>query len=198
MAGEQGMKYLEKSFTIPMGGNTVEFTPEEIAEREKLKAEREAEQEKIRLQTQEHLKNIASQKVTRKLVPWGSRILIKRRKVEDRSEHIILPDEVKGHTTDIADVIGVPDRTFCDNELLKNSEQIIKSLIQMAEDGDAQAVDSLMKFNNYLRVMSIKVGDVVLLARYGGTDFHIQETNQWLAVTDENGIYCYVKEIKQQ
>lgn len=196
--GRAGMQYAKPSFSVGMGGNgPLVLSPEEQVEADRLKLERETESEKIRLETQEHLKKIANQKVTRKLVPFGNRILVKRRKVEDKSTHIILPDEVKNLPTDIADVIAVPEQTFVDQKILRNSEAIINALDKRAQEGDPAAIEALFKFNEYLRVMSIRVGDVLLMSRYGGTDFLIQETNQTLCVTDTNGIYALVIEIKK-
>lgn len=198
MAGEAGMQYEKKSFSVPMGGaGTIELTSEERDEQERLKAERKAEEERIAKETQEYLKAKATQKVTRKLVPWGTRILVKRRKVEDKSAHIILPDEVKNLPTDIADVIEVPEQTMVDKEVLKSAEAIVKELTVKAASGDALALQSLIQFKEYLLIMTTRPGDVILMARYGGTDFLIQETNQTLCVTDHNGIYCRVVEKHQ-
>lgn len=196
MAGEKGMRYKEKSFSVGMGGNgTIELTPDEIIERDSLKVERDAESERIHIKTQEHLKQVQAQKKTKKLIPYGTRLLVQKRKVEDNSSHIILPDEVKNMSTDIADVIAVPDQTFVDQRLIANSAVIIDALTKRATEGDAEAVNSLFKFKEYLQIMHFKPGDVILLARYGGTDFLIPETNKYLCVADANGIYCLVKEI---
>lgn len=192
-----GMRYAEKSFSVAMGGSRpIELSKDEQEEQEKLKAEREAEAKHIQEQTKQHLQKIATQKVTRKLIPYGTRILVKRRKVEDKSSHIILPDETKDLPTDIADVIAVPEQSFTDQQLLRNAETIINSLTKKANEGDATALEALIKFRDYLQVMTIKPGDVLLMARFGGTDFLIQETNQTLCVADPNGIYCLVVERK--
>lgn len=195
MAGELGMQYDKKSFSVPMGG-TVELTDKEKLEQEQLKIERQNEAKRIQEETRKHLEKVSSQRVTRKLVPYGQRILVKRRKVEDKSSHIILPDEVKNLPTDIADVIAVPEQSFVDKKLVANAETIINALEKKANEGDSSAVEALFKFNDYLRIMTIKPGDVLLMARYGGTDFLIQETNQTLCVTDCNGIYALVVEKK--
>lgn len=195
MAGERGMQYDQKSFSVPMSSAaTVEYTEEELKQAEELKSERKAESDRIHEQTRKQLEAKSNQKITRKLVPWGTRILVKRRKVEDKSSHIILPDEVKDLPTDIADVIEVPEQTMVDREVLRNAESIINALNIKAASGDAAALDSLLKFKEYLLIMTTKPGDVILMARYGGTDFLIQETNQTLCVTDHNGIYCRVVE----
>lgn len=193
----RGMDYEKKSFSVPMGGGAVaELSPSEQADRDNARREREEQTEKVRKETQEHLQKISTQKVTRKLIPYGTRILVKRRKVEDKSSHIILPDEVKNLPTDIADVVAVPDQSFVDKKLIANSETIINALDKRANEGDPAALDALLKFKEYLQVMTIKPGDVLLMARYGGTDFLIQETNQTLCVCDPNGIYALVVEKK--
>ncbi len=191
-----GCDYEKKSFSVAMGNSKVELTHEEANEAAALKLERDLEAKRIQDQTKAHLNKIASQKVTRKLIPYGNRILVKRRKVEDRSSHIILPDEVKNLPTDIADVIAVPEQSFVDKKLILNAETIINALEKKANEGDSSAVEALFKFNEYLRIMTIKSGDVLLMARYGGTDFLIQETNQTLCVCDHNGIYARVIEVK--
>lgn len=197
MGVESGSQAYRKSFSVAMGSGAIVLSPEEQLEADQLKAERQAEEDRVRKATQERLNKIKAQKVTRKLIPYGTRILVKRRKVEDKSEHIILPDEVKNLPTDIADVVAVPDRSFTDNQLLQNADTIVKALTEKAKAGDSSSVKSLMEFNEYLRVMTIQPGDVLLMARYGGTDFLIQETNQTLCVTDANGIYALVKEKKE-
>lgn len=189
---------LPKSFSIPMGSGTsvIELTTEEREEQDKLKTERQANQDRITKETKEHLQRVASQKVTRKLIPWGTRLLVKRRKVDasHTSSHIILPDEVKDLPTDIADVIEVPEHTMVDISLLRNAQTIIDQLSVKANQGEAASVEALFKLKEYLLVMTTKPGDVVLMARYGGTDFHIPETKQTLCVTDHNGIYCRIVE----
>lgn len=193
----RGCDFEKKSFSVPMGGSVVTpLSVEEQSERDNLHRERKEKEDKVKEETQKHLKHISSQKVTRKLIPYGTRILVKRRKVEDKSSHIILPDEVKNLPTDIADVVAVPDQSFTDKQLLANSETIINALTKRANEGDALAVDSLLKLRDYLQVMTIKPGDVLLMARYGGTDFLIQETNQTLCVCEPHGIYALVVEKK--
>lgn len=185
---------LPKSFSVSMGGTSV-LTDEDRSEMERLKASREAEQKRIQEATQKHLQSIQSKKKTKKLIPYGTRLLVKRRKVEQTSTVILLPDDVAGLPTDIADVVAVPDQSLCDKELLSNSEQIIKGLSEKAKQGDAAAVKALFEFNEYLRMITLKPGDVLMIGKYIGTDFLIQETNQYLTVMDGSGIYAKVVEI---
>jgi len=62
--------------------------------------------------------------------------------------------------------------SFCDEELIRNSPAILNSLTKKAAQGDAEALDSLMKFNSYIKAKSIKVGDAVMISKYVGVDFH--------------------------
>lgn len=187
---------LPKSFSVGMSsGGVMPLTLEEQREAAALKEEREAHDKKVALETKQHLERIASQKVTRKLIPYGTRILVKRRKVEDKSSHIILPDEVKNLPTDVADVIEVPEQTFTDQKLIANAGAIIEALTIEACKGNAQAVASLLSLKEYLQVMTIRKGDVLLMARYGGTDFLIQETNSMLCVVEASGIYAFIREL---
>jgi co-chaperonin GroES (HSP10) len=189
------MRYEEPSFSVAMGySGPLVLSAEEQAERDKLREDREREAKRIQEETQRHLKAVSTQKVTRKLIPYGTRILVKRRKVEDKSSHIILPDEVKNMPTDVADVVEVPEQTFVDKQLIDNASAIIEGLTAAAMRGDAAAVTSLLAFKEHLQVMTIKKGDVLLMARYGGTDFLIQETNSHLCVCEATGIYCLIKE----
>lgn len=194
---EQGRRVtgdqLPKSFSVPMGG-TIEVSAEDRLEFDKIKAEREAEQKLKMEETRKALELRASQKVTRKLVPWGTRLLVKRRKVEEKSAYILLPDATKDLPTDIADVIEVPEQTMVDVALLRNAQGIVDQLSAKANQGDAASVEALFKFKEYLLIMTTKPGDTILMSRYGGTDFLIQETNQNLCVCDHNGIYARVVE----
>lgn len=189
----RGMDYEQKSFSVPMGGSRMsEIDTELIKTRNK---ETEEARNKAADDTRKRLESLQSKKKTKKLVPYGTRLLVKRRKVEQTSSHIILPDQVANMPTDIADVIAVPDQSLCDKELLANSEQIIKGLSEKAKQGDASAVKALFEFNEYLRMITLKPGDVLMIGKYIGTDFLIQETNQYLTVMDGSGIYALVKEI---
>lgn len=193
MAGNRGLQYENKSFSVPMGGTSV--SDEDRSLIEQSNREKEAERQRIAEQTRKRLESIQAKKKTKKLIPYGTRLLVKRRKVEQTSNHIILPDEVANMPTDIADVVAVPDQSLCDKELLANSEQIIKGLSEKAKQGDASAVKAMFDFNEYLRMITLKPGDVLMIGKYIGTDFLIQETNQYLTVMDGSGIYCKVVEI---
>lgn len=189
----RGMDYEKPSFSVPMGGSTI--TPEDRLVIDQAKQEAEEKRTRIAEETRARLQVTQAKKKTKKLIPYGTRLLVKRRKVEQTSNHIILPDEVAALPTDIADVVAVPDQSLCDKELIANSEQIIKGLSEKAKQGDASAVKALFEFNEYLRLISLKPGDVLMIGKYIGTDFLIQETNQYLTVMDGSGIYCKVVEI---
>lgn len=186
---------LPKRFSVAMGSSTIELSPKEIEERDEAEKARRIESERIAEATRARLTQIQAKKKTKKLIPYGTRLLVKRRKVEQTSSHIILPDEVASLPTDIADVVAVPEQSFCDKALIAKSEQIINGLAKRAEEGDGAAFEALLKFNEYLRVITLKPNDVLMIGKYIGTDFLIQETNQYLTVLDGSGIYALVKEI---
>lgn len=190
-----GCDYEKKSFSVPMGNSSVEYTPEEIKEREESERQRKIASDRITEETRKRLEIVKATKKTKKLIPYGTRLLVKRRKVEQTSSLIVLPDQVASLPTDIADVVAVPDQSLCDKELIANSEQIIKGLGDKAKQGDASAVKALFEFNEYLRLISLKPNDVLMIGKYIGTDFLIQETNQYLTVLDGSGIYCKVVEL---
>lgn len=193
MAGNNGMKYMEKSFSVPMGGAGIEYTPEEVKERKEAQAKQAAEATRIAEDTRTKLTQIQSQKKTKKLIPYAGRILVKRRKLDQTSNHIILPDEVAQKDTDIADVVAVAEQTFCDKTLIAQSEQIITGLAKKAEEGDGVALEALMKFKEYLVLVTLKPGDVLLIGKYIGTEFVIE--GRPLTVMDGSGIYAKVMEI---
>lgn len=184
---------LPKSFSVSMGSSSLSDEDKSIIEVRNI--ELEEARKKIAEDTRQRLIHSQSKKKTKKLIPYGTRLLVKRRKVEQTSSHIILPDEVAGLPTDIADVVATPDQSFCDKELIANSEAIIKGLSKKAQEGDGQAFKALLEFNEYLRVVTLKPGDTLMIGKYIGTDFLIQETNQYLTVMDGSGIYCKVVEI---
>lgn len=164
-------------------------------EQDEAKVKRDVELKRVADETKKRLEKVQSNKKTKRLVPYGTRILVKRRKVEQTSNHIILPDEVANMPTDIADVVAVPEQSFADKTLIAKSEQIIIGLAKKAEEGDGQSFKALLDFNEYLRVITLKPNDVLLIGKYIGTDFLIQETNQYLTVMDGSGIYAKVVEL---
>ena len=101
----------------------------------------------------------------KRVVPYGDRILVRRRKTGDKVNNIILPDAVADRPTDVADVVYVADHTFCDKALIEKSAEIIEGLSKKAMEGDSQAVISLLRLNDYLKIKSIQPGDVLLLLR---------------------------------
>lgn len=186
---------LPKSFSVSMGGSTSVLTDEERKDIDDSNEARRIESDRIAEATKKRLQEVQTKKKTKKLIPYGTRILVKRRKVEQTSSHIILPDEVAGLPTDIADVVATPEQSFCDKALIAKSEHIINGLAKRAEEGDGAAFEALLKFNEYLRVVTLKPGDTLMIGKYIGTDFLIQESNQYLTVLDGSGIYCKVVEI---
>jgi co-chaperonin GroES (HSP10) len=107
------------------------------------------------------------------IIPFGDRIIVKRRKVGDKIGSGILhaADQTAERPTDLADVVYVPDNTFSDKAILKDNEAIIKSLADKAKNGDSEALIALLRLNEYIKLKSISVGDCVILSKYVGIDF---------------------------
>ena len=108
------------------------------------------------------------------VIPFGDRILVRRKKVGDKvgkDSLIYAPDSLKERNTDIAVVAHIPDDTFADKAIIENSENIIKAMSEKAANGDSDALVTLLRLNEYLKLKSIQVGDVVMISKYVGTDF---------------------------
>lgn len=107
------------------------------------------------------------------IIPFGDRILVKRRTInEDRESSIVLPDSVKDRETDLAEVMYIPEHSFCDKILLEKGEKIIEAQSVKAENGDSEALKALLLFNEYLKIKSVQPGDVVMISKYVGVTFH--------------------------
>ena len=126
--------------------------------------------------------------------PYGDRILVQRKKIGEKLGSGILhaPDTVAERSTDVAEVVYVPDHTFCDKTLIENGDKIVLGLAKKAEEGDSQAVISLLRLNEYFKIKAIQPGDTLLIGKYVGTDFNIKETGQNLTVLDSDGIYALI------
>lgn len=119
------------------------------------------------------------------IIPFGNRILVKRRKVGEKlseESKIYLPDRNKDAKTDIADVIYVPEVTFADKELLDNAEEIIRGLSDKARAGNPTALNALLEFNLFIKYKSIKVGDAIMCGKYVGTTFNTNKTTEELTL----------------
>ena len=106
-----------------------------------------------------------------RVIPFGDRIMVKRRKIGEKAGSIILTEETSERPTDLADVLYVPDLTFSDQKILENAENIIEGLTKKSIEGDADAVVMLLKMNEFIKHKSIKAGDTVVISKYVGTDF---------------------------
>ena len=110
-----------------------------------------------------------------KIIPFGDRILVKRRVAGEKageSSLIHLPDSAKERPTDLADVVYVPDLSVADKEIFENAELAIDSFSEKYRHGDTEAFKMLGALNEFLLLKSIKVGDTVFISKYVGTDFH--------------------------
>lgn len=136
----------------------------------------------------------------KKIIPFGDRILVKRQKIGDKIGSGILhaADQTAERLTEIAQVVAVPDNTLCDKGLLENAESIIQSLENKIKSGDSEALLSLLRFNDYLRIKALRVGDKIFLGKYVGTDFNIGETGETLSIVGSDGIYGVIVETKKE
>ena len=123
-----------------------------------------------------------------KIIPFGNRILVRRRKIGEKAGSIVLPQEVQEKVTDLADVVYVSELTFGDNIILDNAKQIINATIEQAKSGNSYAINTLLEFNNYLKQKSIKTGDVVMISKYVGTDFHETGSAETLTLVNSEDI----------
>lgn len=122
-----------------------------------------------------------------KIIPFGERILCKRKKVGEkigREGIIIAPNIVSERDTDIAQVLHIPDLSFADEQILTNAEKIIASLTEKAMNGDNEALESLFRLNDFIKKKSVKVGDEILISKYVGLTFSTSDSQEELSVVD--------------
>ena len=158
-----GAQFQKKRFSTMGEGNDVRPSVMSDDDRERL-----ANEDNGLVVTQAPAKSI------KQLIPFGNRILVRKKKVGDKlgSGLLVAPDSVAEHDTDLAIVIYVPDQSFIDKELIANAENIIKGLSAKAQEGNDGALNALMTFNAFLRTRGIKPGDEVLISKYAGISFH--------------------------
>lgn len=135
-----------------------------------------------------------------KIIPFGDRILVKRKVIGEklgREGLIVAAAETAERPTDLAVVMHVPDNTFCDQELMISSEDIIKNLTKKASEGDSDCLIALLRFNEYLKIKSIQPGDEVMISKYVGTEFHEKGSGQDLTlVKGEDIIGKVLRQVK--
>jgi co-chaperonin GroES (HSP10) len=106
-----------------------------------------------------------------KLIPFGERILVKRKTVGEKAGSIYLPEEVQERATDLAVVVHVPENTFADDRILEDASTIVNSLVVKAGEGNPDALNALLKLNEFCKLKSIQVGDEIMIQKYVGTTF---------------------------
>jgi len=132
-----------------------------------------------------------------KIIPFGDRILVKRRIVGDKlgKEGLIIAVETTAERqTDLADVIYVSDHSFCDKHLIDNSESIVASLTKEAKEGNAEALKAVINFNEYLKRKSVQPGDRVMISQYVGVTFHDNQGGGNLTLVSTSDIIGVVDE----
>ncbi len=117
-----------------------------------------------------------------RLIPFGDRVLVKRKTVGEKAGNIYLPENVQERATDLAVVQFIPEMSFADKQLLDSSERIIPSLVKEAVKGHSDALIALLRLNEFCKLKEIKVGDIVMISKYVGTDFHETGSNEDLTL----------------
>ncbi len=114
------------------------------------------------------------------VIPFGDRILVRRKRIGEKLGGGLLyaPETTADRPTDIAEVVYVPDNTFGDEQILKNSKLIIEQLTIKVAQGDSEALIALLRLNEYLKIKTIKVGDLCMVSRYVGVDFFSKDNAQ--------------------
>lgn len=126
------------------------------------------------------------------ILPFGNRLLVKRKIIGEKAGSIILPQQVQERFTDIAVVKYIPDLTFGDKYILDNSEKIINNLTIKAVEGDAEALEALLQINNFIKIKSIKIGDEVMISKYVGIDFHETGNNENLTIVNCDDVIAVI------
>jgi len=129
-----------------------------------------------------------------KIIPFGNRILVKREKAGSKLGSVLVaPDSVSEVLTEIAIVKHVPDHTFIDMVLIKESESMVSALTVKVKNGDSEAMLSLLRFNDYLRIKSIQVGDKVMISKYSGITFNDNFNEGDLSLCDAEDVIGIIK-----
>lgn len=187
----RGLQHHKKSFQTGGEGDDIKIrhglTDEQAA----------AEKEKTSQDTQASMEQPSPRNKTKRIIPFGNRILVKRQRVGQKlgSGILVATDETSERLTELAEVVFVPDMTFADHELMANGEAIIKALTEQICKGDTKGIDALFKFKEYLNIKALKPGDKVFIGKYVGTDFCIGETGEQLTIMNPEDIRGMVLEI---
>ena len=129
-----------------------------------------------------------------KVIPFGDRILVKRKIVGEKAGSLFLPDDVKDRMTDLAEVVYIPDLTLGDKHILDNAQKIVEEITKKAGEGNSDCLIALLRLNEFLRIKSINVGDRVFISKYVGTDFHETGNTETLTLVKAEDIIGLVIE----
>ena len=185
--GLQGAQYQKKSFSVPMGG---------AGEEKIVNVMSDVDRERIALDDAERPLAEQTKSKKRHVLPFGDRILVRRRRIGDTigSGILIATEETKDRETEIADVVFIPEHTFADKELIEKSEGIVNALVKSAENGDSDSLVSLLRYNEYLKIKMLKPGDVVMISKYVGTTFYTSDDSGALTMLDSSQVIGVVVE----
>jgi co-chaperonin GroES (HSP10) len=123
-----------------------------------------------------------------KLIPFGERILVKRKTVGEKVGKIVLPEDVAERATDLAVVTFIPEASLVDDRILEMAPNIVEALVQKSSEGDSDALIALLRLGEFCKLRSIKVGDEVMISKYVGVDFHETGSNEQLTLVNMSDI----------
>lgn len=129
------------------------------------------------------------------IIPFGNRILVKRQKIGEKigTAGLVLPESTAERTTDIAEVIYVPEHSFADKALIEGAPLIVERLGDKAKDGDVEALKALLELNVFLKIKMIKPGDKVFIGTYSGVNFHDNRSSDMQTIVREDEIIGLVE-----
>lgn len=122
------------------------------------------------------------------IIPFGDRVLVKRKVVGEKVGKIFLPDSVSKRATDLAVVVHIPENSSADTAILESAEEVVKALTEKAKSGDSEALITLLRLNEFCRWKSIQVGDEVFISQYVGTTFIEKGSTEELTIVKVDDI----------
>lgn len=123
-----------------------------------------------------------------KLIPFGERILVKRKTIGGQVGKIVLPEDVAERATDLAVVVYIPEASLADERVLDSASDIIEALVKKCSEGDSNALIALLRLGEFCKLRSIKVGDECMISKYVGVDFHEKGSNEQLTLVNMSDI----------
>lgn len=119
-----------------------------------------------------------------RMIPFGERILVKRKVVGEKVGRIVLPEDVAERATDLATVVFIPEASLADEKILENAPAMIEALTKKVLTGDSDAMIALLRLGEFCKLRSIEVGDEVMISKYVGVDYHETGSQEQLTLVN--------------